>query len=530
LNQDPVLYESKNDECGVYACLSYCWGQTSTFTSTLSTLQTRKRGFRLEDLPRTLRDAIIAARTLGIEYIWIDQLCIIQDSQVDWEVEAANMSFIYENAYITFAALDSPNTKTGLFVSKEDRVDIGGVALEVPLPQHGTTGKVYVCRATKSRRHGFMHRPERKESYGEIDALHCRLWTFQETALSRRILWFGESELGWSCAEATACECQPIKPSLRGQYSTRISPWLTLGIWTAEEFYRMEPLYLWDMIVEEASRRQTTYHKDLLPAISGLATKLGGRMNGRYFAGLWEHQIESSLLWWHHEQDRLLYEITSPIDRNYAPSWSWASTKGPVIPGRKAESCVLWTVENIDFSATTPNIYGPGRGVLTLKGVLVPLLIDSEVEGDFSFLMATGHDADTGGLDITQAMRCSMDHRHTNADRASRLALARKNLYFAFGTYHYYLLNTTVWYVDGLLLEKLGSQDNVEASLRTDALAEDMHSQKSQQSGYEHDDTAGMYRRLGHLSMRAMQTDKEKDKQSELLQWVQRNSKIFHIC
>ncbi|KAF2030724.1 hypothetical protein EK21DRAFT_14841, partial [Setomelanomma holmii] len=91
-------------ERGRYVALSYSWGLTRTFTTTLTTYGIHKSGFTLGDLPATIRDAVLIARYMGIQYVWADSLCIIQDSAADWAYEAARMCSIYSNATVTFAA------------------------------------------------------------------------------------------------------------------------------------------------------------------------------------------------------------------------------------------------------------------------------------------------------------------------------------------------------------------------------------------------------------------------------------------
>lgn len=62
-----------------WVALSHCWGQSSTFKTTSNTLESHKRRLDWEELPKTFRDAICVTRALGVRYLWIDSLCIIQD-------------------------------------------------------------------------------------------------------------------------------------------------------------------------------------------------------------------------------------------------------------------------------------------------------------------------------------------------------------------------------------------------------------------------------------------------------------------
>jgi len=141
LSTDPYLYECTSGETGVWAALSYCWGPSTSrrFTTTTVSLAQMKKRFRIKDLPRTCRDAITAARWLHIPYVWIDSLCIVQDSQLDWEKESALMCDVYQNAVVTFAAKDSPTSDTSLFSPSPSR---DFIRLGVDLPD-GESGDVF---------------------------------------------------------------------------------------------------------------------------------------------------------------------------------------------------------------------------------------------------------------------------------------------------------------------------------------------------------------------------------------------------
>ena len=67
-----------------YVALSHIWGKSITFLTTRDTFAAKKRGFNLHETPPTFRDAILVTRALGIRYLWINSLCIIQGGQLDW--------------------------------------------------------------------------------------------------------------------------------------------------------------------------------------------------------------------------------------------------------------------------------------------------------------------------------------------------------------------------------------------------------------------------------------------------------------
>lgn len=108
------LHETQN-ELGKYACLSHCWGTGQPIVTTSETYATLVRGIQSVDLPLTFRDAVAIARKLSIRYLWIDCLCIIQDSPKDLEEACALMDVIFENAFLTIAATKSTGPEHGLF-------------------------------------------------------------------------------------------------------------------------------------------------------------------------------------------------------------------------------------------------------------------------------------------------------------------------------------------------------------------------------------------------------------------------------
>jgi hypothetical protein len=66
-----------------YAALSYCWGDRGTFWTTDSNISERREEIALKDFPRTIRDAVLITRKLGIQYLWVDALCILQGRDND---------------------------------------------------------------------------------------------------------------------------------------------------------------------------------------------------------------------------------------------------------------------------------------------------------------------------------------------------------------------------------------------------------------------------------------------------------------
>ncbi|KAG0649287.1 hypothetical protein D0Z07_4326 [Hyphodiscus hymeniophilus] len=102
-----------------YATLSHCWGGTVPIRLLKSNLEDFQRHIPLLEFQKTFRDALQVAQSLGIEYIWIDSLCIIQDFPDDWAKEAASMHSVYSNAVVNIVAADAENSDDGLFRKRD---------------------------------------------------------------------------------------------------------------------------------------------------------------------------------------------------------------------------------------------------------------------------------------------------------------------------------------------------------------------------------------------------------------------------
>lgn len=114
------LYSTSNGSIKEpYMTLSHCWGKARFLKLTSLTHDRLQQGFALAELPPTFQDAIMVTRALGVNFLWIDALCIIQDSDVDWQHEATMMSQVYSNSICNISALDAQDSTAGLFFDRE---------------------------------------------------------------------------------------------------------------------------------------------------------------------------------------------------------------------------------------------------------------------------------------------------------------------------------------------------------------------------------------------------------------------------
>jgi hypothetical protein len=98
----------------VYMTLSHCWGGLQITRLTADSYKDFRSGINLDTLPKTFQDAVCLTRNLGVRYLWIDSLCIVQDSEEDWRLQAAEMGSIYRHSWCNIAATGAKDGRDGL--------------------------------------------------------------------------------------------------------------------------------------------------------------------------------------------------------------------------------------------------------------------------------------------------------------------------------------------------------------------------------------------------------------------------------
>jgi hypothetical protein len=114
-SSDTIYLLETNGLKGQYMTLSHCWGKSHPFTTTTANLNERRNGMAVDDLPLTYKDAVAITRAIGIRYLWIDSLCIIQGDKRDWEIESRKMVDVYPRSLLNIAATSSADNRGGCF-------------------------------------------------------------------------------------------------------------------------------------------------------------------------------------------------------------------------------------------------------------------------------------------------------------------------------------------------------------------------------------------------------------------------------
>ncbi|OJD28943.1 heterokaryon incompatibility protein [Diplodia corticola] len=333
-DEHPRLHKSNGEEAH-YAALSHCWGDkfaaVRTIKSTISTESLRTKSISLDSLPQTFRDAIVITRRLGLRYLWIDSLCILQDCEEDWHCHSESMRDIYMGATVTISADKATNCFGGIFESSNNgrtgRVVINPRGSKNPIYVRPTQLSIYKFQnATGSQGQKFMHHAPIS------DPLFRRAWSLQEWILSRRLLRFGSGGLTWECEHEVRCECHPgrsqpcFPPRLHEpQQEKRISE-------LSRYDNRNNLLGNWLALIEHYSGREVTVGGDRLPALAGLAAAAAPFAQEIYLYGHWKGlRFHESLLWKSHRTCASLKPVhTRTVESRHAPTWSWPSITGQV--------------------------------------------------------------------------------------------------------------------------------------------------------------------------------------------------------
>ncbi|KAG4432366.1 hypothetical protein IFR05_012148 [Cadophora sp. M221] len=303
-----VTLVEPHDKSANYVALSHCWGSSNPFIMTRDNREDMmKTGFNLDEIPATFRDAIIITRKMGIRYLWIDSLCIIQKDADDWDKESALMGMVYGNASLTIAAENASADEEGFLKPRPTAFS----SLEV-IYETGHIAKFYYRRP--------LYQNSKNSHSLEGGALRSRGWTLQEAYLSRRLLRFYDSRIIWTCQECTFDEGAHDENKRQDELDS-IDLLYPSGSYAKKSFPTHQRWY--DMI-EGYSARKLSFESDRFPALSGLASIYAEHESQQYLAGIWWGDALYGLYW-----SPTAHLLKKP-ELYVAPSWSWASVVGSV--------------------------------------------------------------------------------------------------------------------------------------------------------------------------------------------------------
>lgn len=292
----------------VYVALSYVWGsipgilelKTDNFDQ-LCLPGSLCKPENMSRMPRTVLDAMAASLEMGIRYLWVDRLCIIQDDSIHLHEQLQQMASIYANSYFTIIAVDGPDANYGL----------PGVCSRSPRSR--SFNPTFFDFSAEVR----MMKEPRTESFLDQLAWHTRAWTFQERILSPRALVFTGDTVYWECRsevwyESLAAEPNGCRPSLRrnprlSTFAFNINPWPDIAQYFG--------------LVYSYNTRSLTFESDAQNAFTAITTTMSSSFPGGFLFGIPTFLFDIGLLW----------SRSLPLKRRKCfPSWSWLGWSGQV--------------------------------------------------------------------------------------------------------------------------------------------------------------------------------------------------------
>jgi len=354
-----------------YAALSYCWGSSGAdMITTLESEPQHLANIEWEHLPKLFQDTIQLCQALEIGYLWIDRLCILQDSLEDWEIESSKMADIYARACLTIATSASPDPSTGLFETRATR------SFSQRRGEKLSFRSSFIPFDHEQR--DYRIGPARLSSYHILtssfpsgldqDAPLCtRAWAFQERLLSKRVIHFQAAELVWGCGTCMDCECGRINIPLISldcpDESEVTRTVYSIGILDKLNIRLSEVWENWTQLVGRYSSLALSHQQDRLTALSGLASVLDRKkLLGAYIAGIWTGVLPPGLDWslWSSE----VQTVDSSLAPARIPSWSWASIpmqgKSRICHTRRPRTwkCPFFKVVACDHVLSGENLFG----------------------------------------------------------------------------------------------------------------------------------------------------------------------------
>ncbi|KAK5721093.1 hypothetical protein LTR15_007057 [Elasticomyces elasticus] len=289
-----------------YVALSYAWGDEShkRFLATPANYEKLKSGMVNTDLPKTFQDAIKVTRELGIRYLWIDGLCILQGPGGDFETEAERMEVVFSNAYCVLAASRATGSSDGFLGERHDY-------RMVPISRLGGA-------------HVYLYEPIDDFQHDVLDGhLNKRGWVLQERALARRTIFFTGTQTYWQCGSGVRCETMTRIENKEAAF---------LGDpnfpKVAEDGSKGAQIHLYELLYRTYSTLAFMKAVDRPVGIAGLESRLIRAFGTSGGFGVFEKYLHRGIMWQRASSE--IQKISFPQAVGEVPSWSWMAYQGPI--------------------------------------------------------------------------------------------------------------------------------------------------------------------------------------------------------
>ncbi|KAH7384376.1 heterokaryon incompatibility protein-domain-containing protein [Phaeosphaeria sp. MPI-PUGE-AT-0046c] len=374
-----------------YICLAHRWAArqpweheediSSPYATSLrcrtliSNLNNHKDEVILDDLLFTYQDAVNITKRLGLNYLWIDSLCIVQDDEDDVRLQISQMGSIYGNSYLTVAADALKDHTQSLFSDRKWR---WRAHEQIVVDSRGFNHTLF-----------FRERPE--HSHLGWDGLFDRAWCFQERLLSPRIIRFQAREVIFECNKALICECGNPPAGHQGPWeditkSAHLHDKVAFNALLSPDS-KVSVTESWHHLVHAYSKTHLTRESDRMNAFAGIVGLYHERSmsDSQYLAGLWSHSLWSDLLW-SVTPIPLQLSTVQPTASTCIPSWSWMSINlgdHAIAYSKFKVQQTLPRLNKIHYGPMSANLplgdVGPGA-YLEIEGLLTPVPVSKILE------------------------------------------------------------------------------------------------------------------------------------------------------
>lgn len=348
----------------------HSWGDHYPIKTETYNIARMKHKIPWAALSRVFQDAVTVCRELGISYLWIDSLCIVQDSKEDWETESPKMCDYYGNAEITISAGSSQDGTVPFLTERSARW----------MPKSFTFTNEDGSSSTI-----FAKETPRYLDEQDVEPITTRGWAWQEAVMSTRIVHYTASGVLWICGNRTVAEdggfghswfyCGYLKarmPNLESGHLNYVS-----GGNPAELNHMVQ--FLWLDLLRSYTSKALTKDEDRLPAVSGAAAKFHRAAGAPYMAGQWAtNGFERSLCWKNDAFNTSRGWGLAPSEY-VAPSWSWASLLGRVewimLTGYTFHPSAVMVSASCEVAGANP--FGSvASGYVILRGPLIKMRLE----------------------------------------------------------------------------------------------------------------------------------------------------------
>ncbi|KAH9850122.1 heterokaryon incompatibility protein-domain-containing protein [Lenzites betulinus] len=326
---------------GRYVALSYVWGEDQPHKTTSANVYAYTDGIDPTCLPKTIRDAIKVTHALGYQFLWIDTLCIVQDSDEDKQHELGRLHDTYRYAFLTIIAASAQKVSQGFLEDRPTPVrstnlDLFSGDITLPFICPSTTPRLaagYTVGHTLVPRMGEVHISVLPRAYDYLsEPTSTRAWCLQEYLMSPRSLLFTSETLLFRCQTSTesvggSFHLSVFEPRLPDVlFYPKASPDQAQSK-ICSDMREWTQLHLaWLEILVDYTSRKLTNPSDKLVACGAVAAAFQRVLHSDYLAGLWRDTLLDDLLWYNGREGSFL----SRPEMYRAPSWSWASVDGGV--------------------------------------------------------------------------------------------------------------------------------------------------------------------------------------------------------